>query len=77
MIMDDDLMKLPEAVRISRRCMRIVRENVCGSIGVKLVCLGLGASGLAGMRLAVFADVGVMVLAVMNSVRAMIPVTRP
>ncbi|MBQ3447756.1 MAG: cadmium-translocating P-type ATPase [Synergistaceae bacterium] len=76
-IMDDDLMKLPEAVRISRRCIRIVRENVCGSIGVKLVCLGLGASGLAGMRLAVFADVGVMLLAVMNSVRAMLPATRP
>ncbi|MBQ6971851.1 MAG: cadmium-translocating P-type ATPase [Synergistaceae bacterium] len=71
-IMDDDLMKLPEAVRISRRCMRIVRENVCGSIGIKLLCLVLGAAGLAGMRLAVFADVGVMVLAVMNSVRAML-----
>ena len=71
-IMDDDLMKVAEAVRISRKCMMIARENVCGSIGVKLLCLGLGAVGLAGMRLAVFADVGVMVLAVMNSLRAMI-----
>ena len=70
-IMDDDLMKLPEAVRISRKCMRIVRENVCGSIAVKMACLFLGAMGFAGMRLAVFADVGVMVLAVLNSLRAM------
>ncbi len=70
-IMDDDLMKIPEAVRISRKCMMIVRENVIGSIGVKIACLALGAFGLAGMRLAVFADVGVMILAVLNSVRAM------
>ncbi len=70
-IMDDDLMKLPEAVKISRKCMRIVRENVCGSIAVKMACLFLGATGFAGMRLAVFADVGVMVLAVLNSLRAM------
>ncbi|MBQ3399361.1 MAG: HAD-IC family P-type ATPase, partial [Synergistaceae bacterium] len=70
-IMDDDLMKITEAVRISRKCMRIVRENVCGSIAVKMACLALGAFGFAGMRLAVFADVGVMVLAVLNSVRAM------
>ena len=71
-IMDDDLAKIPEAVRISRKCMRIVRENVYGSIGVKIACLALGAVGIAGMRLAVFADVGVLVLAVMNSMRAMI-----
>ena len=69
-LMDDDPMKVPEAVRISRRCMRIVRQNVYGSIGVKLLCLMLGAVGLAGMRVAVFADVGVMVLAVMNAIRA-------
>ncbi|MBR1658001.1 MAG: cadmium-translocating P-type ATPase [Synergistaceae bacterium] len=73
-IMDDDLMKIPEAVKISRRCMRIVNENVYGSIAVKLACLLLGAMGLAGMRLAVFADVGVMVIAVINSARAMLPV---
>ena len=70
-IMDDDLMKIPEAVRISRKCMRIVYENVCGSIGVKILCLALGAAGIAGMRLAVFADVGVLVIAVLNSTRAM------
>lgn len=71
-IMDDDLTKIPEAVRISRKCMRIVRENVYGSIGVKVLCLLLGAVGMAGMRAAVFADVGVMLLAVVNSMRAMI-----
>ena len=75
-IMDDDLMKIPEAVRISRKCMRIVRENVYGSIGVKILCLGLGAVGLAGMRLAVFADVGVLIIAVLNSVRAMLGANR-
>ncbi|MBR0167435.1 MAG: heavy metal translocating P-type ATPase, partial [Synergistaceae bacterium] len=75
-IMDDDLMKIPEAVRISRKCMRIVRENVYGSIGVKILCLGLCAVGLAGMRLAVFADVGVLIIAVLNSVRAMLGANR-
>ncbi|MBQ3586829.1 MAG: cadmium-translocating P-type ATPase [Synergistaceae bacterium] len=75
-IMDDDLMKIPEAVRISRKCMRIVRENVYGSIGVKILCLGLCAVGLAGMRLAVFADVGVLIIAVLNSVRAMFAANR-
>ncbi|MBQ9574227.1 MAG: cadmium-translocating P-type ATPase [Synergistaceae bacterium] len=70
-IMDDDLMKVPMAVRISRKCMGIVRQNVYGSIAVKMLCLVLGVLGLAGMRAAVFADVGVMVIAVMNSVRAM------
>ena len=69
-LMDDDPMKVPETVRISRRCMRIVRQNVYGSIGVKVLCLALGAIGLAGMRVAVFADVGVMVLAVVNAIRA-------
>ena len=71
-IMDDDLAKIPEAVRISRKCMRIARENIYGSIGVKIVCLSLGAAGVAGMELAVFADVGVLILAVLNSMRAMI-----
>ena len=75
-IMDDDLSKIPEAVRISRKCMMIVRENVYGSIGVKAACLALGAFGLAGMRLAVFADVGVLIIAVLNSVRAMFAVNR-
>ncbi len=76
-IMDDDLTKIPEAVRISRKCMVIVRENVCGSIGVKIACLALGAAGVAGMRLAVFADVGVLILAVLNSMRIMIRGMRP
>ena len=75
-IMDDDLMRIPEAVRISRKCMRIVYENVIGSIGVKIACLALGAFGIAGMRLAVFADVGVLILAVMNAVRAMFTAER-
>ena len=70
-IMNDDPVKAAEAVRISRKCMRIVKENIAFSIGVKAVCLVLGAVGLAGMWAAVFADVGVMVLAVMNAVRAM------
>ena len=69
-IMDDNLMRIPEAVRISRKCMRIVHENVYGSIAVKILCLALSAFGLAGMRLAVFADVGVLIIAVLNSVRA-------
>lgn len=75
-LMDDDPMKVPEAVRISRRCMQIVKQNVYGSIGVKVLCLLLGALGLAGMKLAVFADVGVMILAVMNAIRAGFNVSR-
>ena len=71
-IMDDDLRKIPESLRISRNCMRIVRQNVYGSIAVKIVCLVLGGLGLAGMGLAVFADVGVMLAAVLNSSRVMI-----
>ena len=70
-LMDDDPLKVAEAVSISRRCMSIVRQNVYGSIGVKLVCLVLGALGIAGMRVAVFADVGVLCLAVVNAIRAM------
>ncbi len=70
-LMDDDPLKVPLAVRISRKVMLIVRENIYFSVGVKLLCLVLGASGLAGMWAAVFADVGVMVLAVMNALRAL------
>ena len=69
-IMNDDPLKVAEAVRISRKCMRIVRENIAFTVGVKVLCLALGAAGLAGMNAAVFADVGVMVLAVLNSLRA-------
>ncbi len=70
-LMDDDPAKLPLAIRISRKCMRIVRQNIAFALGVKGVCLVLGALGIASMWLAIFADVGVMVLAVMNAMRAM------
>ena len=71
-LMNDDPLKVAEAVRISRKCMRIVRENIAFTIGVKVLCLVLGALGAAGMWAAVFADVGVMVLAVLNALRAML-----
>ena len=58
-------------MRIAQKCMRIVYENIWFAIGVKLVCLALGAAGLANMWLAIFADVGVMVLAVLNAIRAL------
>lgn len=70
-LMDDDPLKIAKAICLSRRCMRIIRQNIVFSLGVKLVCLLLGAFGIANMWLAVFADVGVMVLAVLNSIRAM------
>ncbi|MBQ7543691.1 MAG: cadmium-translocating P-type ATPase [Synergistaceae bacterium] len=71
-LMNDDPLKVAEAVRISRKCMRIVRENIAFTVGVKVLCMVLGALGMAGMWAAVFADVGVMVLAVMNALRAML-----
>ena len=70
-LMDDDPRKLGKAIRISRKCLGIVRQNIVFSIGVKVLCLLLVAVGLAGMWLAIFADVGVMVLAVLNAVRAL------
>ena len=70
-LMDDDPRKVAKAVRISRKCMRIVYQNIVFAIGVKLLCLLLGAAGIANMWLAIFADVGVMVLAVLNAVRAL------
>ena len=70
-LMDDDPMKISQAIRIARKCMRIVYENIVLAIGVKAVCLVLGALGLANMWLAVFADVGVMILAVLNAIRAL------
>lgn len=70
-IMDDDPAKLPLAIRLSRRCMGIVRANIVFAIGVKLAFLALGAFGIVGMSLAIFADVGVMVLAVLNSMRTL------
>ncbi|MCR5005268.1 MAG: cadmium-translocating P-type ATPase [Clostridiales bacterium] len=70
-LMDDDPLKISKAIRIARKCMRIVYENIIFAIGVKLICLGLGAFGIAGMWLAIFADVGVMVLAVLNAIRTL------
>lgn len=70
-IMDDDIGKLPRAIATARRCMRIVRQNTAMTMIIKGLCLLLGALGIANMWLAIFADVGVMVLAVLNSVRAM------
>lgn len=70
-LMDDDPRKISKAIRISRKCMGIVYENIIFAIGVKLVCLVLGAVGIANMWLAIFADVGVMVIAVVNAIRAL------
>ncbi len=70
-LMDDDPRKIATAICISKKCMRIVRENIWLALGVKALCLLLGALGIGGMWLAVFADVGVMVLAVLNAIRAM------
>lgn len=70
-LMDDDPLKIAKAIRISRKCIRIVYENIYFAIGVKLICLILGALGIANMWLAIFADVGVMVLAVLNAIRAL------
>lgn len=70
-LMDDDPLKISLAVRIAKKCMRIVYENIVFALGVKLVCLALGALGIANMWLAIFADVGVMVIAVLNAIRAL------
>lgn len=70
-LMDDDPMKIVKAVRIAKKCMRIVYENIYFAIGIKLICLLLGALGIANMWVAIFADVGVMVLAVLNAIRTL------
>lgn len=70
-LMDDNPMKIAKAIRISRKCLRIVYENIYFAIGIKLICLVLGAVGIANMWLAIFADVGVMIIAVLNAVRAL------
>ncbi len=70
-LMDDDPLKIAKAIRISRKCLRIVYENIYFALGVKLICLVLGALGIANMWLAIFADVGVMVIAVINAIRAL------
>lgn len=70
-LMDDSPMKIAKAIRISKKCMRIVYENIYFAIGIKLACLVLGALGIANMWVAIFADVGVMVIAVLNAIRAL------
>ncbi|MCM1288377.1 MAG: cadmium-translocating P-type ATPase [Clostridium sp.] len=70
-LMDDDPLKIPVAIGIARKCLRIVYENIYFAIGIKLICLVLGAVGIANMWLAIFADVGVMVIAVINAIRAL------
>ena len=70
-LMDDDPMKIAKAIRISRKCLRIVYQNIVFAIGIKLICLALGAVGIANMWLAIFADVGVMILVVLNAIRAL------
>ena len=70
-LMDDDPMQIAKAIRISRKCLGIVYQNIVFAIGIKLICLALGALGIANMWLAIFADVGVMILAVLNAIRAL------
>lgn len=70
-LMDDDPLKIAKAIRISRKCIRIVYENIYFAIAIKIVCLFLGAVGFANMWVAIFADVGVMVIAVLNAIRAL------
>ena len=64
-------MQIAKAIRISRKCLGIVYQNIVFAIGIKLICLFLGAIGIANMWLAIFADVGVMILAVLNAIRAL------
>lgn len=70
-LMDDDPLKISKAIRISRKCIRIVYENIYFAIGIKVICLVLGALGIANMWFAIFADVGVMILAVLNAIRTL------
>ncbi len=70
-LMDDDPIKIAKAIKISKKCLRIVYENIYFAIGVKVICLILGAVGIANMWVAIFADVGVMVIAVINAIRAL------
>ena len=70
-LMDDDPARIALAMRISRKCLRIVHQNIVFAIGIKVACLILGALGIANMWMAIFADVGVMILAVLNSVRCL------
>ena len=71
-LMDDDPLKISQAIKISRKCLSIVKQNIFFAIGVKILCLILGAVGLANMWAAIFADVGVMILAVLNAIRTLV-----
>jgi Cd2+/Zn2+-exporting ATPase len=70
-LMDDDPLKIVKAIKIAKKCIRIVYENIYFAIGVKVICLILGAIGVANMWAAIFADVGVMVIAVLNAIRVL------
>lgn len=70
-LMDDDPIKIAKAIKISRKCLRIVYQNISMALVVKFACLALGAVGIANMYLAIFADVGVMILAVLNAIRCL------
>ena len=70
-LMDDDPARIALAMKISRKCLRIVHQNIVFAIGIKVICLILGALGIANMWMAIFADVGVMILAVLNAVRCL------
>ncbi len=70
-LMDDDPLKISKAIKISKKCLRIVNQNIYFAIGIKVLCLLLGAVGIANMWVAIFADVGVMVIAVLNAIRAL------
>ena len=70
-LMDDDPLKIAKAIKISRKCLRIVSQNIVFALAIKFACLFLGAIGYANMWFAIFADVGVMVIAVLNAIRAL------
>ena len=70
-LMDDDPLKIAKGIKISRKCLAIVKENIWFAIGIKVACLILGAFGIANMWMAIFADVGVMILAILNAMRAL------
>ena len=70
-LMDDDPLKISKAIKISKKCIGIVRQNIVFSLGVKIICLILAAIGIANMWVAILADVGVMILAVLNAIRCL------
>ena len=71
MLMDDDPLEIAKAIKIAKKCIHIVYENIYFAIGIKILCLILGALGIANMWMAIFADVGVMIIAVLNAIRTL------